>query len=146
LAGQENTITAQGRNSVNSTGGFTFQFCKVAASDELIIHGDFTVKTYLGRPWGNYSRVVFMQSFMSDVVHPDGWLRWESWGDDAPLDKLYYAEFNNRGPGANVSGRVQWPGVHRMIGAADASNFTVDIFIGGNHWLPSTGVRYTPGL
>jgi hypothetical protein len=33
-----------------------------------------------------------------------------------------------------------------MIGAADASNFTVDIFIGGNHWLPSTGVRYTPGL
>lgn len=142
LRGEENTITAQGRDNPNSTGGFVFQFCTVAAETDLL-HANFTVNTYLGRAWRVYARVVFMESFISSVVHPDGWLPWNS---TALVDRLYYAEFKNTGPGAHISGRVHWPGVHSMLGAAEASKFTVQNFIGGNRWLPGTGVPFTPGL
>ncbi|KAF1784136.1 Pectinesterase, Asp active site [Phytophthora cactorum] len=33
---------------------------------------------YLGRPWRPYSRVVFQNSELSDVVHPEGWKLWNN--------------------------------------------------------------------
>ncbi|CAA0821504.1 Probable pectinesterase/pectinesterase inhibitor 54 [Striga hermonthica] len=46
---------------------------------------------------------------------------------------------------AGLSGRVGWPGF-RVIGPAEAAKFTVANFIGGNSWLPSTGVTFVSGL
>jgi len=31
---------------------------------------------YLGRAWGNDSRVVFANSFMDKIVVPEGWGNW----------------------------------------------------------------------
>lgn len=143
MLGQENTITAQGPTEPNRTTGFTFQFCTVAADQDLL-HANFTVSTYLGRPWKAFSRVVFMQSFLSEAVHPDGWIPWNE--SRIGLDTLYFAEFSNGGPGAAVGARVGWPGVHSTMSVADASKFTVGTFIDGDKWLPGTGVNYTSGL
>jgi pectinesterase len=33
-----------------------------------------------------------------------------------------------------------------MTSPAEAGNFTVAQFIGGNMWLPPTGIKYTAGL
>ncbi|RCV12364.1 hypothetical protein SETIT_2G263400v2 [Setaria italica] len=63
-----------------------------------------------------------------------------------PPDTLYYAEYKNGGPGAAVSGRVNWRGVHANLDASTARSFTVEKLINGNDWLPSTGVEYKPGL
>lgn len=46
----------------------------VSADDELF-HANFTVNTYLGKYWRNYTKVVFMYSFLFDIVHPDRWLK-----------------------------------------------------------------------
>ncbi|XP_062193623.1 probable pectinesterase/pectinesterase inhibitor 32 [Phragmites australis] len=143
MNGQPNVITAQARADATHRTGFTFQFCTVAADDELV-HANYTVKTYLGRPWQAYSRVIFMQSYLSDVVHPDGWMPWNE--TNFGLNTCYYAEFSNGGPGANINGRVKWSGVHSSLGASEAWNFTVQSLIDGNQWLPATGVSYTPGL
>ncbi|KAK8523281.1 hypothetical protein V6N13_113230 [Hibiscus sabdariffa] len=62
------------------------------------------------------------------------------------LDTLYYAEYKNSGPGAGISGRVQWPGYHVLYNSVQAINFTVAQFIEGNLWLPSTNVKYTSRL
>lgn len=77
-------------------------------------------------------------------MHPKGWLEWNVSGFG--LDTLYYAEYMNRGPGADTSARVTWPGYHVLAGAADASNFTVQAFVQGDLWLNSSSFPYTLGL
>ncbi|TVU05671.1 hypothetical protein EJB05_48843, partial [Eragrostis curvula] len=148
LPEQKNSVTAQGRLDANMTTGFAFQFCNVSADADLLqATGNRTAatqtQTYLGRPWKEYSRVVFMQSYIGGVVRPEGWLAWDG---DFALDTLYYGEYMNTGPGAGVSGRVGWPGFHVMTSPAEAGNFTVAQLIEGNMWLPTTGVKFTAGL
>jgi pectinesterase len=143
IRGQENTITAHGRVRAGDSGGFSFQACTVGVDDDLAHAAKGTVQTYLGRPWKPFSRVVFMQNTISDVVDPKGWLPWER---ELPPDTLFYGEYGNQGPGAAVGGRVNWRGVHANLDASTATSFTVEKLIDGNTWLPSTGVQYTPGL
>lgn len=142
LPQQKNTITAQGRKDPNQPTGFSFQFCNVSADSDLAPFVNST-PTYLGRPWKLYSRTIFMQSYMSNAIRPEGWLEWNG---DFALDTLYYGEFMNSGPGAGLTGRVTWPGFHVLNNTAQANNFTVAQFIEGNAWLPPTGVAYTAGL
>ncbi|KAL6564166.1 putative pectinesterase/pectinesterase inhibitor 41 [Orobanche minor] len=139
--GQFNAITAQGRTDPNQNTGISFQKCTIKAADDLA-SSNFTVLTYLGRPWKEYSRTVYMQSFMGGLVHPAGW---SVWSGDFALNTSYYAEFNNSGPGSSTSGRVTWPGFH-LINATDAANFTVSAFLSGDAWIPETGVPYRSGL
>ncbi|KAL5698597.1 pectinesterase [Ranunculus cassubicifolius] len=137
LPNQKNTITAHGRKDPNQSTGFSIQFCNISAASDL-----GSIPTYLGRPWKQYSRTVFMQSYMSSAVSPQGWLEWQG---DFALSTLYYGEYMNYGPGAGLGSRVKWPGYHQMDSTV-ASTFTVAKFIDGNMWLPPTGVKYIAGL
>ncbi|OAY54171.1 pectinesterase/pectinesterase inhibitor PPE8B [Manihot esculenta] len=142
LPSQKNTITAQGRKDPNQPTGYSIQFCNISADIDLLPVTSSTY-TYLGRPWKNFSRTVVMQSYMSDAIRPEGWLEWNG---DQFLDTLYYGEYSNYGPGAGLANRVRWPGYHILNTSNEASNYTVAVFIEGNLWLPSTGVKYTAGL
>ncbi|KAL2954365.1 hypothetical protein AAZX31_19G217400 [Glycine max] len=142
LQNQFNAITAQGRTDINQNTGTSIHNCSITAASDLATSNG-TTKTYLGRPWKQYSRTLYMQSFMDDVlIDPEGW---KAWSGDFALDTLYYAEFDNQGPGSNTSNRVTWPGYH-VINATDAVNFTVANFIIGDAWLPATGVPYYADL
>ncbi|KAF3447230.1 hypothetical protein FNV43_RR12410 [Rhamnella rubrinervis] len=136
-SGQFNPITAQGRTDLNQNTGTSIHNCTIKAAENL-----GTTKTYLGRPWKEYSRTVYMQTFMDSLIDPAGW---HEWSGDFALSTLYYAEYNNSGPGSGTSNRVTWPGYH-VIGASDAANFTISNFLLGDSWLPITGVPYTGGL
>ncbi|QHO57648.1 pectinesterase/pectinesterase inhibitor PPE8B [Arachis hypogaea] len=142
LPEQTNTITAQGANDSTSPSGFSIQFSNISAHSELLPFLNCT-RTYLGRPWKEYSRTVFMQSYMSEMVSPQGW---KEWNGTLYLDTLYYGEFMNYGPGSGLSERVKWPGYHVINDYDEASNFTVAQFILGDLWLPSTGVNYASGF
>nr|CAD1833278.1 unnamed protein product [Ananas comosus var. bracteatus] len=139
---QNNVFTAQGREDPNQNTGISIQKCKVAAAADLIpVQSNFS--TYLGRPWKQYSRTVYMQSFLDSLIDPAGWLPWNG---TFALDTLYYGEYMNRGPGSNTTGRVQWPG-HRVINSSDeATNFTVASFIQGDQWLGSVSIPFILGL
>ncbi|KAK3041924.1 hypothetical protein RJ639_002232 [Escallonia herrerae] len=141
LQGQFNALTAQGRTDINQNTGTSIQNCNIKAASDLA-SSNTTVQTYLGRPWKEYSRTVYMQSFMDSLINPAGW---SIWSGDFALSTLYYAEYNNTGPGSNTTNRVTWPGYH-IINATDAANFTVLNFISGDNWLPAAGVPYTGGL
>ncbi|KAL5065680.1 hypothetical protein RYX36_027417 [Vicia faba] len=142
LPKQKNTITAQGRKDPNQPTGFSFQFCNISADTDLLPSVG-TIPTYLGRPWKTYSRTIFMQSYMSGVIRPEGWLEWDG---SFALDTLYYGEYMNSGPGAGLSNRVKWSGYHVLNDSSDAIKYTVAQFIEGNLWLPATGVSYIAGL
>ncbi|XP_042492385.1 pectinesterase-like [Macadamia integrifolia] len=139
---QYNTITAQGRTDPNQNTGTSIQGCKIRSSVQLA-SSNRTVMTFLGRPWREYSRTVIMQSFIESLVDPTGWI---DWGNTTVLSSLYYADFNNTGPGSVTTNRVQWPGYHVIGNATDAAKFTVSSFLQGDHWLNATGVPYTLGL
>ncbi|KAF5956504.1 hypothetical protein HYC85_003729 [Camellia sinensis] len=142
LPDQKNTITAQGRQDLSQSTGFSIQFSNISAEPDLLTSLNSTY-TYLGRPWKLYSRTVIMQSYMSNAIRQEGWLEWNG---NFALDTLFYGEFMNNGPGAGLGSRVKWPGFRPMNDSAQAYNFTVGQFILGNDWLPSTGVKYTAGL
>ncbi|CAB4291853.1 unnamed protein product [Prunus armeniaca] len=141
MSGQFNAITAQGRTDPNQNTGTSIHNCTIRAADDLASSNSST-KTYLGRPWKEYSRTVYMQSYIDSVVDPAGWRAWDG---EFALSTLYYAEYNNTGPGSNTTSRVTWTGYH-VINATDAANFTVTNFLLGDDWLPQAGVPYTGGL
>ena len=138
-SGLENVVTAQRREGPNEESGFVFQGCHVAASPEV----EGNVTAYLGRPWRVYAKVVFMQSVLDGIVAPAGWERWDN---TSSVDLLFFAEYENQGAGAGTSQRVSWKGFHVLKDDNEAEDFTVNNFIGGNVWLPETGVPFRGGL
>lgn len=139
---QFNAITAQGRSDPNQNTGISIQNCKITAAPDLASTTVTMIRTFLGRPWKEYSRTVYMVSDMDSVVDPSGW---SEWSGDFALKTLYYGEYKNTGTGAATENRVSWTGYH-VMDANDAHNFTVSSFIQGDSWLHSTGVSYTSGL
>ncbi|KAE8009448.1 hypothetical protein FH972_005885 [Carpinus fangiana] len=139
---QKNIFTAQGREDPNQNTGISILNCKVTAAADLIpVKSSF--KTYLGRPWKEYSRTVFLRSHIDDLVDPAGWLEWNG---TFALSTLYYGEYMNRGLGSNTSARVTWPGYRVINSSTEASQFTVGAFIQGNEWLNSTDIPYYANL
>ncbi|XP_010253281.1 PREDICTED: probable pectinesterase/pectinesterase inhibitor 41 [Nelumbo nucifera] len=141
MQGQFNALTAQGRTDPNQNTGISIHNCNIRAAPDLASSSG-TTKSYLGRPWKEYSRTVYMQSIIDSLIDPAGW---KEWSGNFALSTLYYAEYNNTGPGSVTTDRVSWPGYH-LINATDAANFTVSNFILGDSWLPATIVPYSGGL
>ncbi|KAI3935714.1 hypothetical protein MKW98_022722, partial [Papaver atlanticum] len=143
LPGQSNMITAQGRLKGNVKTGISIQNCKIVPSRALKANISST-KTYLGRPWKQFSRTVVMESYLGAFIDPEGWHPWD--GAHFGLNKLYYGEFANWGPGADTSKRVNWTGYHVVKEASEVLDFTVAKMIKGGHWLDSKIVNYTLGF
>ena len=135
-------ITAQGRGKVNDTNGIVLHNCTVKADKDLEPYLTQT-KAFLGRPWYNCSQTIVMESFLDKLIDPKGWL--EN-GDKNALSTVNYIEYANRGPGANTKGRVQWPGYHIAKNSEEVKPYTVENFINGTIWLPSSGIPFVPGL
>ncbi|CAI9766615.1 unnamed protein product [Fraxinus pennsylvanica] len=121
-------------------GTVVFQKCQILVRKA---ESDVTNPTYLGRPWKKNSRMIIMESYLSDAIRLEGWLEWKR---SLYLDILFYAEYMNNEPGADLGGRVKWPGYHIIKDSAQVKQFTVARFISGDTWLPSTGVKYKDDL
>ncbi|XP_034699014.1 putative pectinesterase/pectinesterase inhibitor 45 [Vitis riparia] len=130
LDNQQNIVTAQGRTDKRETTGIVLQNCRILPDQDLI-PTKTQVKSYLGRPWKEFSRTIVMESTIEDLIQPQGWLPWEG---NFALSTLYYAEYNNKGPGAALSARVKWPG-YKVIEKEEAVKYTVGPFIQGDDWL-----------
>ncbi|CAL4973656.1 unnamed protein product [Urochloa decumbens] len=143
LRGQQNAVTAQGREDPNQNTGTSVHRCRVVPAPDLAPVAGKEVKTYLGRPWKAYSRTVYVKSYLDGHVDPRGWLEWDG---DFALSTLFYGEYENEGPGAGTAARVGWPGYHVITDRSVAEQFTVRQFIQGGSWLNGTGVPYIEGL
>ncbi|KAF6174708.1 hypothetical protein GIB67_008763 [Kingdonia uniflora] len=138
MANQKCVVTAQGRTDPNENTGISIHNSKILATSDL-----GSTPTYLGRPWKQYSRTVYLKSFIGSHIVPAGWLEWSG---NFALNTLYYGEYLNTGPGAATAKRVKWKGYHVITSATEASKFSVGSFIAGSSWLPSTKVPFTSGI
>ncbi|XP_047309742.1 pectinesterase-like [Impatiens glandulifera] len=142
LENQANIITAHGRKEPRQPTGLVLQNCKLVA-DPTYYPVRFAIKTYLARPWKEYSRTVIMESFIDDLIADEGFL---PWGGTFGIDTCYYVEYNNRGPGSIKFNRTIWPGIKEVGKHIIKNHFIASKFLDGNSWIPKTGVPYYHSL
>ena len=133
--GENNAVTAQGRTDPAQTTGFVFENCVINGTEDymnLYYSKPKAHRNFLGRPWKEYSRTVFIQCLLEALITPQGWLPWSG---DFALKTLYYGELGNHGSGADLSERVPWSS---QIPAQYTNMYSVENFIQGNEWIPST--------
>ncbi|XP_012087640.1 probable pectinesterase/pectinesterase inhibitor 51 isoform X2 [Jatropha curcas] len=133
--GENNAVTAHGRIDPAQSTGFVFQNCLINGTQEymaLYRSNPRVHKNYLGRPWKEYSRVVFINCNFEALITPQGWLPWDG---DFALKTLYYGEFKNSGPGSDLSQRVTWSS---QIPAEHVNAYSVQNFIQGDDWIPTS--------
>ncbi|KAJ0033939.1 hypothetical protein Pint_24469 [Pistacia integerrima] len=140
MADQAVIVTAQGRSDKNSVTGIVLQNCTITGDPEYVKVKD-TNKGYLGRPWKLFSRTIYLQSEIEDVIQPDEWLPWNG---NFALDTCWYAEYGNRGLGSDTAKRVTWPGIQKLS-AQQATDFTVEKFVGVD-WIKTSGVPFNSGM
>ncbi|XP_073147106.1 probable pectinesterase/pectinesterase inhibitor 58 [Henckelia pumila] len=138
---QQNIVTAQGRKDLRQPTGLVLQNCTFKA-DPTYYPLRNKLKSYLGRPWKEFSRTIILESFLDDCIQPQGWLPWNA---TFALETLFYTEFNNRGPAAPKSERMKWSGV-KELPPDRIERFTASKFLDGSTWIPPTGVPYAAGF
>lgn len=67
-------ITASGRTSAAVDSWYVINNSNIANINSSVA----TYKNYLGRPWRDYARVVFQNSYLGDNIVADGWQIWST--------------------------------------------------------------------
>ncbi|KAJ8766550.1 hypothetical protein K2173_023797 [Erythroxylum novogranatense] len=112
-------IAAHHRDSPDDDTGFSFVDCEITGTGNI----------FLGRAWGDYSRIIYANSDIDNIIIPDGWSDW-----DLPYRQktAVFSEYSCRGRGANTGGRVSW---RKIFTYEEVKPFLSMEFIEGDQWL-----------
>lgn len=106
--------------------GLVFTDCTITGVDGA--------RTYLGRPWREFAKTVFIRTEMSDVVRAEGWHNWNKPGAE---QTTFYREFGNTGPGSALADRAKWT---KLLGTGEVARYTPAIVLAGTDgWNPAPG-------
>lgn len=83
---------------------------------------------YLGRPWKEFAKTVFLECELGEHIHPLGW---HDWGKKH--GNFYYGEYASFGPGASPGTRA--PFSHQLT-RREAEEYTVERVLEGWNPLP----------
>jgi len=87
---------------------------------------------YLGRPWRDYGRAVFIDTKMNAAIRPEGWNHWLPEREKT----AYFAEYHSSGAGADASARVKWA---HQVTESETKPFLPENFLKGRDgWNPKT--------
>jgi pectin methylesterase-like acyl-CoA thioesterase len=133
--GENNALTAQGRTDPAQPTGIVLRGCVVNGSEEYMAmyrQKPDKHRVYLGRPWKEYSRTVFVGCTLAEIVQPQGWMPWSG---DFALKTLYYGEYDSAGPGGGdrSGSRVAWSS---QVPKEHVDVYSVASFIQGHQWIP----------
>ncbi|TDD98705.1 pectinesterase family protein [Flavobacterium cellulosilyticum] len=106
----------------NNAYGFVFLNCKLTTNSEK---NSF----YLGRPWRNYAKTVFIKCEMAGHIKPEGW---HNWSKPEAETTTFYGEYLSKGVGGNTISRVQWS--HLLTKEQVTADYTVAKILNG--WIP----------
>ncbi|KAK6521922.1 hypothetical protein TWF506_002123 [Arthrobotrys conoides] len=88
-------VTANGRDSSSNPSYYLIDKSSIAAASGYTGVG----KSYLGRPWRNYARVVVQRTVLSNIISSAGWSQWSS--SSPNTDHVLFQEYGNTGDGAS---------------------------------------------
>ncbi|XP_027367745.1 pectinesterase-like [Abrus precatorius] len=137
---QQNIVVADGTDQKNMPTGVVLQNCEILPEAALAPE-KLKVRSYLARPWKAYSRAIFMENTIGDLIQPDGFLPWQG---TQFLDTCFFAEYANNGLGANAQNRVKWG--RGVLSKTDAAKYTAEQWLQASTWLPATGIPFDLGF
>jgi pectin methylesterase-like acyl-CoA thioesterase len=109
-------------SSTAARSGYVFRNCTVTAEPG-------PTQILLGRPWRDYSTVIFIDTDFKAPLDSRGWLEW-----GGRLKTSTYAEYNSRGQAGDTSLRVA---PSRQLIAAEAAPYATRLFLAGSeNWDP----------
>ncbi|OIT29418.1 PREDICTED: probable pectinesterase 8 [Nicotiana attenuata] len=114
-------VTAHGRATKDENSGFAFVNCTLGGTGRI----------WLGRAWRPYSTVIFANTYMTDIVAPEGW---NDFNDPSRDQTIFYGEYNCSGAGSSMTLRA--PYVQRL-NDTQILPFLNSSFIDANLWLQS---------
>ena len=134
--GQVNVLTADGSSGMANQRGIVIHKSLIGAvpANKIWLE-DSENSTYLGRPWSETAATAIIRSYIGHVIHPDGWLDWDSRSE---LDSIDYVEHQNFGIGSRLSKRVKWKGCRANLSEAEIQVFSIKNFLGG-FWVQESG-------
>ncbi|MDD5935382.1 MAG: pectinesterase family protein [Clostridiales bacterium] len=90
---------------------------------------------YLGRPWRNYAKTVFLNCELGDHIRDEGWC---DWNKPEAHETILYAEYHNTGAGADGVARQKRASFSRQLTDEEALNYTKErVLRGKDGWIPS---------
>ncbi|CAJ1969551.1 unnamed protein product [Sphenostylis stenocarpa] len=138
---QQNIVVADGTQQKNMPTGIVLQNCDIMP-DPTLSPDRLTVKTYLARPWKAFSRAVFIENVIGDLIQPEGYI---PWNDLEPNTKYcYFVEYGNSGPGSNAKSRASF--AKGIISREEAAKYTAEPWLQASTWLPATSVPFDPSF
>ena len=120
-------LTAHGRSRADEDSGYVFDHCRLTAEPGV-------EHVFLGRPWRDYARVVFLNTEMGAHIEAAGWSEWHA-GETDKLKTAWYGEYGSTGPGAHVGERQP---LAKALTGEEARQFGVKAWLGGaDGWDPT---------
>lgn len=123
-------VTAQSNTRAGQDAGYVFHHCRLTAEEGA-------GKVYLGRPWRDYSTVVYLKTWMGPQIQPEGWSEWKG-APTKRLETATYAEFRSKGPGANVKAREP---LAKQLTAEEAKRYETKVYLAGADGWDAKKVR-----
>lgn len=109
----------------NQEFGYVFLSCKLIANPNV-------TKVFLGRPWRPYAKTVFVGCNLGSHILPEGWNPWNDARFSDKTKTTYYAEYKNKGKGANTDKREAWS---HHLSKAEAEKYSLkNIFSKDDFW------------
>ncbi|KAG8992175.1 hypothetical protein FRB94_011914 [Tulasnella sp. JGI-2019a] len=100
----DSTITTDGAGCITASGRSSADAYYYVINNSTITSTSYV--NYLGRPWSDYARVIFQNSYLGSNIAAAGW---EEWSTATPnTDHVTFGEYANTGPGAWRTGRVSF--------------------------------------
>ena len=103
----------------SATYGYVFRNCRLESDCPKS-------SVYLGRPWREYAKTVFLNCYLGEHIRPEGWQDWNK-----THGHFYYGEYASFGPGANPDAREYY--AHNLT-EDEAVTYATELIFAG--WLP----------
>lgn len=86
---------------------------------------------FLGRPWREFAKTVFINCYMGEHIIPQGW---NDWGKRYAVEnQVNYAEFGSRGPGALMNRRTDWS---KILTEKEVEGYSINkVLSGEDKWI-----------
>ncbi|KAJ7704994.1 pectin lyase fold/virulence factor [Mycena rosella] len=110
-------VTASGRE-LNDTGIYVFNQNKIVAAKDAF--SNVTGNVFLGRPWGDFARVVMKNTYISAPLNKTIWSIWNP-GDER-IDSVLFGEYDSFGPGVAHANR---PTFSTILTRPQAAEYTL---------------------
>ncbi|GJJ14216.1 hypothetical protein Clacol_008478 [Clathrus columnatus] len=118
-------ITANGRET-NDSGIYILNGNKLVLGKDPASNTQGNV--FLGRPWGDYARVIYKNTEIGSHLNPALWSIWDP-GDNR-TDHVLFGTWDNTGPG---SVNVSLPDFATALTFQEAQNYTIETALGSDY-------------